>query len=401
MTIPHLPIEFALDEDSAPATDPPTEPVSTGEEDSVTETAAVGVPRSFQDVKTLYQQKPYVSAGTVILAAIVIGVVVDFIVRRVFKRLAARTKTELDDVFIAAVRKPLFWSFLLAGFGIGIQRLGPPETANYIIEGMLISIAVLMWTGAGFAIGKSLLDLLSRRADSVSIVNVRTLPLFEIVVKTVLVAGAAYGILLAWNVDVTAWLASAGILGIAIGFAAKDTLSNFFSGIFILADAPYKIGDFIVLDSGERGRVTDIGIRSTRILTRDDIEITVPNSVLGTTKITNEAGGPHPKHRVRVKVGVAYGSDIDKVKEVLMGVAEAEPLICQDPEPRVRFRNFGDSSLDVELLGWIEMPVQRGRALDALNTAVYKRFAEEGIQIPFPQRDIYLKEAPRENEAGE
>ena len=390
MTIPHLPIEFALDEDSAPATDPPTEPVSTGEEDSVTETAAVGVPRSFQDVKTLYQQKPYVSAGTVILAAIVIGVVVDFIVRRVFKRLAARTKTELDDVFIAAVRKPLFWSFLLAGFGIGIQRLGPPETANYIIEGMLISIAVLMWTGAGFAIGKSLLDLLSRRADSVSIVNVRTLPLFEIVVKTVLVAGAAYGILLAWNVDVTAWLASAGILGIAIGFAAKDTLSNFFSGIFILADAPYKIGDFIVLDSGERGRVTDIGIRSTRILTRDDIEITIPNAAIANAKIINETGGPYDMERVRVTIGVAYGSDIDQVRDVLLEVAAASQYLTKDPSPRVRFRSFGDSALTFQLMGWIKEPVLRGRALDELNAGVYKAFQAEGIQIPFPQTDVHI-----------
>ena len=393
MTIPRLPITFALDDDTPGDTAPPEAPTSPEEDDATIETATVGVPRSFDDVKTLYQQNVYVSAVTVVLAAVVLGVVVDFVVRRVFKGLAKRTKTELDDVFVAAVRRPLFWSFILAGSGIAIERLGPPETASYIIEGLLITFAVLMWTGAGFKIGKSLLDLLSRRAESVPIVNVRTLPLFEIVVKTVLVAGAAYGILLAWNVDVTAWLASAGILGIAIGFAAKDTLANFFSGIFILADAPYKIGDFIVLDSGERGRVTDIGIRSTRMLTRDDIEIIMPNAAIANAKIINETGGPYDKERVRVTVGVAYGSDIDQVRDVLMDVAAKSKYLLHEPAPRVRFRSFDDSALTFQLMGWIEEPVLRGRALDELNANVYKAFQTEGIQIPFPQTDVHIHQA--------
>jgi MscS family membrane protein len=180
---------------------------------------------------------------------------------------------------------------------------------------VLVTLTILLWTGAGMRIGKSLLGALARRADAKGLVQQRTLPLFEITVKTVIVGGAAYGVLITWHVDVTAWLASAGILGIAIGFASKDTLANLFSGIFILADAPYKIGDFIVLDTGERGQVTDIGIRSTRILTRDDIQIIIPNAAIGSAKIVNESGGPHPKRRVRVSVGVAYGSDIEKVSE--------------------------------------------------------------------------------------
>lgn len=340
--------------------------------------------------KELYQTNAYVSAGTAILAAVVLGFVVDLIVKRVFKRLAARTKTELDDVFVAAIRKPLFTSIVLAGIGVATTRLDPPDPAPYIIRGILITIAVFLWTAAGFAVGRSLLGILARRADQLAIVNARTLPLFEIVVKTVLVASAAYGILLAWRVDVTAWLASAGILGIAIGFAAKDTLSNFFSGIFILADAPYKLGDFIVLDSGERGRVTDIGIRSTRILTRDDIEITIPNAAIANAKIINETGGPHDMERVRVNIGVAYGSDIDQVRDVLMDVADKSKYVVKEPTPRVRFRTFGESSLNFQLMGWIDEPVLRGRALDELNCQVYKRFMAEGIEIPYPQRDVHL-----------
>jgi small-conductance mechanosensitive channel len=205
------------------------------------------------------------------------------------------------------------------------------------------------------------------------------------------VALSLYFVLLAWNINVTAWIASAGILGLAISFAAKDTLANLFAGVFILADAPYTLGDFIVLQSGERGEVTHIGIRSTRILTRDDVEITIPNSIMGNVKIINETGGPSEKYRIRIKVGVAYGSDIDKVQSLLSNVAESHPEVCQTPSPRVRFRTFGDSSLDHELLCWVEKPVMRGRVSHALNTEVYRRFLEEGIEIPFPQRDIHIR----------
>ena len=93
----------------------------------------------------------------------------------------------------------------------------------------------------------------------------------------------------------TAWLASAGVVGIAVGFAAKDTLANLFSGVFILADAPYKIGDYIVLDAtGMRGKVTQIGLRSTRLITRDDVEVTIPNSIMGNSQVINQSGGSTP-----------------------------------------------------------------------------------------------------------
>ena len=207
---------------------------------------------------------------------------------------------------------------------------------------------------------------------------------------------AVYVIFSAWKVDMTAWLASAGIVGIAVGFAAKDTLANLFSGVFIMADAPYKIGDFVVLESGERGEITHIGIRSTRMRTRDDIEITVPNSVMGNTMIVNESGGPEEKFRIRVAVGVAYGSDIDKVRAVLMDIALTDENVCEDPEPRVRFRQFGPSSLDFELLCWVEQPVLRGRVLDILNGKVYKRFIEENIEIPYSKHDLYIKQMPNE-----
>lgn len=135
----------------------------------------------------------------------------------------------------------------------------------------------------------------------------------------------------------------------------------------------------------------NIGLRSTRILTRDDVEITIPNSIIGNSTIINQSGGHHTKMRLRVKIGVAYGTDIDRVRAILLEIAEHEPLACSSPTPRERFRTFGASSLDFELLCWIDDPELRGKAMDRLNDAIYKRFREENIEIPFAQQDLYIR----------
>ncbi|MDJ0765419.1 MAG: mechanosensitive ion channel [Myxococcota bacterium] len=343
------------------------------------------------NVLAFLKDQPYIFAGVIIVGAVIAAVFVNLITTRVILRLTRRTETVLDDQIITAIRLPLFFSVVMIGVTIAQDRVATSdENARQWVNPLLITAAILIWTAAGMKIGKAVLASVSRRADESQVIQPRTLPLFDIALKTFILGGAAYGILVAWHVDVTAWLASAGILGIAIGFAAKDTLSNLFSGIFILADAPYKVGDFIVLDSGERGQVTDIGVRSTRILTRDDIQIIIPNATIANAKIVNETGGPSKKERIRVRVGVAYGSDIDKVHEVLIAAARASSFLAADPEPRVRFREFGDSSLNFELLGWIDEPLFRGQALDELNTIIYKQFAAENITIPFPQRDVHV-----------
>ena len=131
------------------------------------------------------------------------------------------------------------------------------------------------------------------------------------------------------------------------------------------------------------------------MLTRDDIEITIPNSTVANSKIINESGGPSPKHRLRIPVGIAYRSDIDRFRKVLLEVVGQNEYACREPEPRVRFRAFGDFSLNFELLCWIENPGDRGLAQDSLNTAIYKALDQAGIEIPFPQRDVYIKRASR------
>jgi MscS family membrane protein len=135
--------------------------------------------------------------------------------------------------------------------------------------------------------------------------------------------------------------------------------------------------------------VAEIGLRSTRIVTRDDVQVSIPNSVITNTKVINESA-PEPRFRVRIKVGVAYGTDVDQVEEVLLSVAGDNPLVVTNPKPRVRFRIFGDSSLNFELLCWAHRPHDKGRITHQLNRAIYKAFDQSGIVIPFPQRDVYV-----------
>ncbi|MCP4578128.1 MAG: mechanosensitive ion channel family protein [Deltaproteobacteria bacterium] len=189
--------------------------------------------------------------------------------------------------------------------------------------------------------------------------------------------------------SVTAVFASAGIAGLAIAMAARETLANFFGGISILLDRPFTSGDYIILDSGERGEVVDIGLRSTRILTRDEILICIPNSVITNVKVVNESA-PAPRFRIRIKIGVAYGTDVEQVEEILMKLAQENELAANNPAPRVRFRAFGDSSLDFELLCWARRPEEKGRLIHSLNKGIYNALNEADIAIPFPQRDVHL-----------
>jgi small-conductance mechanosensitive channel len=186
-----------------------------------------------------------------------------------------------------------------------------------------------------------------------------------------------------------------------VGFAARDTLANLISGVSIVADAPYKIGDYIVLDTGERGMVTSLGIRSTRLLSRDDVEVSIPNAVIGSAKIINESGGPWVRHRIRIPIGSAYDSDADKVIETLKGIAEENESVVDVPSPRVRMRSFEDNSINLELLCWIKRPQERGAVIHRLILQIIRRFREEQIVIPFPQRDLHVQDLPQADEGNQ
>ncbi|CAK8711310.1 Small-conductance mechanosensitive channel [Candidatus Electrothrix laxa] len=195
--------------------------------------------------------------------------------------------------------------------------------------------------------------------------------------------------LIIWKVNLTPLFASAGIVGIAIALAAKDTLANFFGGIALFTDAAYRVGDYIILDSGERGEVAELGIRSTKIKTRDDVMITIPNSIMSTTKIINQSA-PDVSFRIRIDVNVSYDSNLRTVEKTLLQVAAANHALEKKPEPRVRFRSFGESSIFLQLLVWVEEPAQRGLQTHNLLKMIHSAFKDNGIEIPFPQRTVHL-----------
>lgn len=319
-----------------------------------------------------------------------VGKVVQIMVRKVLQQAASRTKTNLDDRLVNLLSAPIIQTTVTLGLILAVTAFEQRTAFDDVIIRILVTLLLYFWARAWLKATHLALEALSRNASRFEVFQPRTVPLFEMGIKIVLVIVFAYLFMRVWGIDGTAWLASAGIIGIAVGFAARDTLANLISGVSIVADAPYKIGDYIVLDTGERGIVTALGIRSTRLLTRDDVEISIPNAVIGNAKITNESGGPWVKQRIRIPVGVAYGSDTDLVVKVLLGVAESNPDIIDRPEPRVRMRAFGASSLDFELMGWIDHPEDRGKVSHDLFMEIDKRFRENEIVIPFPQRDVHL-----------
>ena len=339
---------------------------------------------------------PYLQSALIMLLVVLVAFVTMLIFKRLISHLVGKTRVSWDDRLVELLQQPVFWSVLTGGVLVALIPLSLPESADAVLQPIAVSILILLWSGFLLRFSRLVLHALSAAASEKSIVKPQSRPLFENLAILVITALAIYLVFRAWHVDMTAWLASAGIAGIALGFAAKDTLANLISGVFILADTPYKIGDYVVLDSGERGKVTHIGIRSTRLLTRSDVEVTIPNAIMGNTRIINESGGPYEKYRIRVKVSVAYGSDIDKVKALLLDIAAQDTQVCDTPEPRVRFRSFGASGLDLELLCWVATPELRGRVLDSLNTGVYKRFNEQAIEIPYDKQDIYVKEFPQQ-----
>lgn len=188
------------------------------------------------------------------------------------------------------------------------------------------------------------------------------------------------------GVNVNALIAGSAGLLVGIGLGLQNVTSNFVSGIIVLLERPVKKGDEIQI--GEvSGTVVEIGLRATRILTRDEVTLLIPNMELISGRVINQSV-PSPRLRMHVKVGVAYDSDVDLVCETLIDVANAHPKVLEDPAPLVRLEKFGDSSLDFALLCWVpEAPLDEEVASD-LRFAILAAFREKGISIPFPQRDV-------------
>ena len=201
------------------------------------------------------------------------------------------------------------------------------------------------------------------------------------------------------GIDLTALSILTGAVGLGIGFGLQNIASNFISGIIILFERPVRIGDRIAVGDVE-GDVVRIGARSTTVLTNDNIDIIIPNSKLITENVVNWTHGER-KVRFRIPVSVAYSVDIRKVEQALFEAAKDVYDVLESPAPVVRFIQFGENGLEFELRAWTTTLVQRrGKFTSAINFAIYDKFKEHEIEVPYPQRDIHIRSGPIELDPG-
>jgi small-conductance mechanosensitive channel len=200
-------------------------------------------------------------------------------------------------------------------------------------------------------------------------------------------------ILVNLKIDVTPFLAGAGIAGLAFALAAQDIISNFYGGAVITIDQPFKVGDRIKIDDF-CGDVINVGARSTRLQTLDYQIVTIPNNKITSSFVVNYSE-PDVKLRIAIPVSVAYGTDIDKVRDILFDIAinakQKTEYLLDEPAPKVLFLECGESSLKFVLYVWARKFDLSEEVRDTINTEIIRQFAKEGIEIPFPQMDVRLK----------
>lgn len=199
------------------------------------------------------------------------------------------------------------------------------------------------------------------------------------------------GLLVAINlvgIQMTSLAVIFGLLGVGIAFGLQNITSNFVSGIILLFERPISVSDYIEV-GGAVGHVENISIRSTKVVTHDNITLIVPNSKFIEGTVTNWSVGD-PKVRLNIPIGVAYGSDTQLVKKLLLEVADKHPDIIKEPKPDVLFKEFADSSLNFELKVWTLNPMARFRIISDINFAIDAIFRENKVTIPFPQQDVHF-----------
>jgi len=327
----------------------------------------------------------------VIVVSIAAAIGMEFIFLRLAYRYVTTTETEYDNIMISSLRPPLVVTAAL--LGVFVLTHVPVVRASVVFEPQLLddllgrptlSIIVLVWAYGANTVVNRLVAAVNAEGGRFDFA-----PVFSNVWTLAVLLSAVGTLLWVWGIEITPLLGAAGVAGIAVGFAARDTVANFFGGIALYFDDTYKLGDYIVLDDGSAGTVIKVGVRSTTLLTRDEVVVTVPNATLNASKVTNESA-PQRRRRVRIPIGVAYGTDIDAFEQLAIETMLSESIVLDSPKPRARLRSFGDSALQYELLCWVSGPTRRRRAQHNLNRALYKELNDAGIEIPYPKRDVTL-----------
>jgi small-conductance mechanosensitive channel len=324
----------------------------------------------------------------------------------VIKRFAAKTKTQLDDIILAIIRTPILVLLFLFGFVTSLDALDKHIPEYLLAWSMQIYqiVLILVLFYVGYKLFKDILIYYGKKiaAKTATKLDDILIPVVE-KVGVVIIGFVALGYLLGYlNIDLTMFIAGGVVISMVIAFAAQETLSNFFSGIFLLLDRPFQEGDIVILSDGDWCEVRKIGLRTTRLFRFADASmVSIPNNKLVNEKISNFTG-PADKGRVMMTFNVAYGSDPEKVKNAIRRVIDkCEPIVKDDPnlKPIVRFEEMADSSINFFVLVWIKDRGDRFYVKDFLNTHVYNEFNREGIEIPFPQRVVHIRQEVSEKKS--
>ncbi len=318
------------------------------------------------------------------------GVIFEALVMLILKVITKRTTWELDKVFNKAFRRVFILLFTLAGIYEAIRNVDPGEHVLKISEETLMVVMILCITAVISQITVALISTYATKSKG-------AIPFTSIMENVTRIVIFGIGALVAFDslgISITPILTALGVGGVAVALALQSTLSNLFSGVFILASGQMKPGHFIKLDSGEEGYVVDMTWRSTLIRTLSNNMIEVPNSKLASSVITN-FDLPEEEMTIPVSVGVGYDSDLEKVEKVTLEVARQ--TMAETPggvsafEPVVRFQSFGDSSINLICYLRVREFESRNFLQHEFIKKLFERYQKEGISIPFPIRTVYLK----------
>lgn len=326
-----------------------------------------------------------------LIGGFVAGLIFEKIILTKLKKMAEKTKWEGDEILIAALRgKTIFW-FVIAGIYGAILNMPLSPNIFNTLKKILLIIVVASMTLVLAKIAVGFVDSYTRRVKGVSPLTSIFTNLTNIVVFVV----GMLIILQTLGIAITPMLTALGVGGLAVALALQDTLSNLFSGLHIIASRQVRPGDYVELDSGERGYVTDIAWRNTTIRALPNNMIIVPNSKMASAIITNYCQ-PEKEMSVLIQVGVSYDSDLEQVERITIEVAkevmrEIEGGISEF-EPFIRYHTFGDSSIDFTVILRTREFVNQYIIKHEFIKRLHERYKKEGIEIPFPIRTVYMQE---------
>lgn len=324
----------------------------------------------------------------VIAGALLVGTIVRVVVVHRLSAWFAKTSTDLDDIVLAATRRHLPLWFLLAGSGVA-ARIAPLEAdIVQIVDRVCAAAFVLSLSLVIATLGTALLGRFTNQAGT----TVATTSLAQNVLRGVILLGGGLLVLANLGVSITPLLTALGVTSLAVALALQPTLSNLFAGVHLAAAEPIRIGDFVELENGSTGFVQDIGWRATRVRELPNNIIIVPNARLVEMVVKNYTM-PEPEQAALVQVGVAYGSDLDRVERVTIEVGREVLRAVQGGvagfEPFIRYHTFGDSSIDFTVILRVQQYTDRFLVTHEFIRKLKQRYDREGIEIPFPQRVLH------------